>query len=59
MNNKTKKYLKNILILLVVLVFGALAIYGVVFGLFSYLDSTVEPTKSNLLVSAIGEFTTE
>ena len=59
MNNKTKKYVKNILILLVVLVFGALAIYGVFFGLFSYLDSTVEPTKSNLLVSAIGEFTTE
>ena len=59
MNNKTKKYVINILILLVVLVFGALAIYGVGFGLFSYLDSTVEPTKSNLLVSAIGEFTTE
>ena len=34
MNNKTKKYVKNILILLVVLVFGALAIYGVGFGLF-------------------------
>lgn len=34
MNNKTKKYVKNILILLVVLVFGALAIYGVGSGLF-------------------------
>ena len=34
MNNKTKKYVKNILILLVVLVFGALAIYGVGFCLF-------------------------
>ena len=34
MNNKIKKYVKNILILLVVLVFGALAIYGVVFSFF-------------------------
>ena len=59
MNNKTKKYVKNILILLVVLVFGALAIYGAILGVFSYLDSTVEPTNSDLLVTAMGKFTTE
>ena len=59
MNNKTKKNIKIILILLVVLICGALAIYGAIVGLFSYLDSTVEPTKSDLLVTAMGEFTTE
>ena len=59
MNNKTKKNIKIILILLVVLICGALAIYGAIIGLFSYLDSTVEPTKSDLLVTAMGEFTTE
>lgn len=59
MNSKTKKNVKNILILLVVLICGALAIYGAIFGLFSYLDSSVEPTKSDLLVTAIGEFTTD
>lgn len=59
MNNKTKKNIKNILILLVVLIFAALAIYGAILGLFSYLDSTVEPTNSDLLVTAMGEFTTE
>ncbi len=59
MNSKTKKNVKNILILLVVLIFGALAIYGAILGLFSYLDSTVEPTNSDLLVTAIGEFTTD
>ena len=59
MNNKTKKNIKIILILLVVLICGALAIYGVIFGLFSYLNNSVEPTKSDLLVTAMGEFTTE
>ena len=59
MNNKTKKNIKTILILLVVLICGALAIYGVIFGLFSYLNNSVEPTKSDLLVTAMGEFTTE
>lgn len=59
MNNKTKKNIKIILILLVVLICGALAIYGAIVGLFSYLDSTVEPTKSDLLVTAMGEFTSE
>lgn len=59
MNSKTKKNVKNILILLVVLICGALAIYGAIFGLFSDLDSSVEPTKSDLLVTAIGEFTTD
>ena len=32
-----------------------MAIYGAIVGLFSYLDSTVEPTKSDLLVTAMGE----
>ena len=59
MNNKTKKNIKIILILLVVLICGALAIYGAIIGLFSYLDSTVEPTKSELLLTSMGEFTTE
>ena len=59
MNNKTKKIIKIISILLVSLICGALAIYGAIIGLFSYLDSTVEPTKSDLLVTAMGEFTTE
>lgn len=59
MNSKAKKTVKIILILLVVLICGALAIYGAIVGLFSYLDSTVEPTKSDLLVTAMGEFTTE
>ena len=59
MNNKTKKSIKIISILLVSLICGALAVYGAIVGLFSYLDSTVEPTKSDLLVTAMGEFTTE
>ena len=59
MNNKTKKNIKIILILLVVLICGALAIYGAIIGLFSCLDSTVEPTKSELLLTSMGEFTTE
>ena len=59
MNNKTKKRVKNIIIFLVVLVCGVLAIYGAIIGLFSYLDSTVEPTKSDLLLTSMGEFTTE
>ena len=58
MNNKTKKSIKIISILLVSLICGALAVYGAIVGLFSYLDSTVEPTKSDLLVTAMGEFTT-
>ncbi len=57
MNSKAKKTVKIILILLVVLICGALAIYGASVGLFSYLDSTVEPTKSDLVVTAMGEFT--
>lgn len=59
MNNKTKNTSKIILILLIVLICGALAIYGAIVGLFSYLDSSIEPTKSDLLVTAMGEFTTE
>lgn len=59
MNNKTKKIIKIISILLVSLICGALAIYGAILGLFSYLDSTVEPTNSDLIVTAMGEFTTE
>ena len=59
MNNKTKKNIKIILILLVVLICVALTIYAAIVGLFSYLDSTVEPTKSDLLVTAMGEFSTE
>lgn len=59
MNNKTKKNIKIILILLVVLICGALAIYGAIIGLFSYLDSTVEPTKSDLFITSMGEFTTD
>ena len=59
MNSKAKKTVKIILILLVVLICGALAIYGAIIGLFSYLDSTVEPTKSELLLTSMGEFTTE
>ena len=59
MNSKAKKTVKIILILLVVLICVALTIYGAIVGLFSYFDSTVEPTKSDLLVTAMGEFTTE
>ena len=59
MNNKTKKRTKNIIIFLVVLICGALAIYGAIIGLFSYLDSSVEPSKSELLLTSMGEFTTE
>ena len=59
MNNKTKKFIKIFSILLTVLICGALAIYGAIVGLFSYLDSTVEPTKSELLLTSMGEFTTE
>ena len=59
MNNKTKKIIKIISILLVSLICGALAIYGAILGLFSYLDSTVEPTNSDLLITSMGEFTTE
>ncbi len=59
MNNKTKKNIKIILISLVILICGALAIHGAIVGLFSYLDSTVEPTNSDLLVTAMGKFTTE
>ena len=55
MNDKTKKNVKNILILLVVLICGALAIYGAILGLFSYLDSSIQPTNSDLLVTAMGE----
>lgn len=59
MNNKTKKNIKKISILLVVLICGALVIYGAIFGLDLYLNNSIEPTKSDLLVSAMGEFTTE
>ena len=59
MNNKTKKIIKIISILIVSLICGALAIYGAIIGLFSYLDSTVEPTKSDLLVTAMGELAKE
>ena len=59
MNHKTKKNIKCILILLVVLICGALAIHGVISGLFSYSGGTVEPTKSDLLVTAMGEIATE
>ena len=59
MNNKTKKNIKIILILLVVLICGALAIYAALIGLFSYIDSTIEPTKSDLLITSMGEFTTD
>lgn len=59
MNNKTKKSIKIILRLLLVLICGALAIYGAIFGLDSYLNNSIEPTKSDLLVSVMGEFTTE
>lgn len=59
MNNKIKKNIKIIIISLVVFICGALAIYGAILGMFTYLDSTVEPTKSNLLVSDMGEFATE
>ena len=59
MNNKTKKIIKNISILLVVLICGVLAIYGANWCLFTYFDNTLEPTKSDLLVTAMGEFTTE
>lgn len=59
MNNKTKKRIKNTLISLAVLVCGAFAVYGTIIGLFSYFDSTVEPTESDLLVTAMGKFTAE
>lgn len=59
MNDKTKKRVKNIIIFLIVLVCGALAIYVAIIGMFSYLDSTVEPSKSELLLTSMGEFTTE
>ena len=55
MNNKTKKNIKFIVILLVAIICGALVVFG---GLL-LLDNTVEPTKSELLVSSMGEFATE
>ena len=55
MNNKTKKNIKFIAILLVAIICGALVVFG---GLL-LLDNTVEPTKSELLVSSMGEFATE
>lgn len=59
MNNKAKKNIKIIIILIVVLICGALAIYGAIFGLDSYLNNSIEPAKSDLLVSAMGELTSE
>ena len=59
MNNKAKKNIKIIIILLAILICGALAIYGAILGIFTYLENTVEPTKSELLVSSMGEFATE
>ena len=55
MNNKTKKNIKFIVIFLVAIICGALVVFG---GLL-FLDSTVEPTKSELFITAMGEFTTE
>ena len=55
MNNKPKKNIKFIVILLVAIICGALVVFG---GLL-LLDNTVEPTKSELLVSSMGEFATE
>ena len=55
MNNKTKKNMKIIVILLIALICGMLVVFG---GLL-VLENTVEPTKSDLLLSAMGEFTTE
>lgn len=55
MKNKTKKNIKFIVILLIALICGMLVVFG---GLL-VLENTVEPTKSDLLLSAMGEFTTE
>ena len=55
MGAKTKKNIKFIVILLVAIICGALVVFG---GLL-LLDNTVEPTKSELLVSSMGEFATE
>ena len=59
MNNKAKKIIKFIIILFVILLCGALAICGAMRGLDSYMENSVEPTKSDLLVSDMGEFTSE
>ena len=59
MNNKTKKNVKIILIFLVVFICGASAILAAIFGLDSYLSNTIEPTKSDLIVTAMGDFTAE
>ena len=55
MNSKTKQLVKIFIISLVVLICGALVVFG---GLL-LLENTVEPTKSDLLLSAMGEFATE
>ena len=55
MKNKTKKNLKFIVILLIALICGMLVVFG---GLLVF-ENTVEPTKSDLLLSAMGDFTTE
>ena len=60
MNSKAKKTVKIILISLVILICGALAIYGAIYCMVTYWNNNYyEPTKSDLLVSAMGEFITE
>lgn len=59
MNSKTKENTRFILFLLVLLICGALAIFCAMLGLDLYLENTVEPTGSELLVSSMGEFITE
>lgn len=63
MNRKTKNAVKIIIISLVVLICRALAVFGVIFCVIfcldSYVNNTVEPTKSELLLSAMGEVATE
>ena len=54
MNIKTKKAVKIIIITLVALICGVLFFCGLLL-----LENTVEPTKSDLIVSSMGEFATE
>lgn len=59
MNNKTKNNIKFIIIAFIALFCGALVICGAMLGLDLYLENSIEPTESDLLVSVIGEIATE